>query len=106
MGGMSTATIANICVVFALLAAAGAITRWLSRRAHTRGAVRDRVVRLTHERADRARTSDPAAIAAGDPLTRDVTAHLVAYVLDHPDLADAFARLDRDIREQTKGEQQ
>lgn len=98
--------LAFAALLLASIGGAAVVYRWLSRRAHARGATRNHVVRLTHERADQARTTDPAAIAASDPLTRDVTALLVAYVLDNPDLADAFARLDQAIREQTKGEQQ
>lgn len=109
---MSTATIANICVVFALLGAAGTITRWLSRRARAQAARRDQFIRGIHEQARTAAVLDPLTLArepitpAGPPLPIDVTAHLVAYVLDHPDLADGFARLDQTIREQTKREQQ
>lgn len=106
---MSTAT---IVVAFALLGAAGQLYRWLSRRARAAAVRRARFIRETHERARTAAVLDPLTLArepitpAGPPLPGDVTAHLVAYVLDHPDLADAFARLDQTIREQTKGEQQ
>lgn len=93
-----------IITVAALVTTAAVILQ--VRRARQHETARARLVRLRHEQAEHARTTDLAVLGpSGDPLTRDVTAVLTAYVLDHPELADGFTRLDRAIREdQHEGE--
>lgn len=68
------------------------------RRARRQESVRERLVRLAHERAEQARTEDPQALDPG-PVEQQVSVVLNSYVLSHLYLGDQLARLDRDIRE-------
>ena len=75
------------------------------RRARQEESTRDRIIREAHELADQARVQDPAALAAPshDWVPDDVEDHLIRFLIDHPDVADGFARLRR-AAEESQGE--
>lgn len=108
---MSTATIANLIVVFGLLVAAGGIYRWLCRHDRDADSQHNRFIRETHQRASTAAVLDPITLArepitpAGLPLPAEVTSHLEAFLNTNPDIAEGLDRLRQAVRdEQQKGE--
>ncbi|MFM9616780.1 hypothetical protein ACKI14_02320 [Streptomyces turgidiscabies] len=98
---MST-TIANLAYAAGLLAAAAvivAVFRWLSRHDRAAGSRHDQFIRATHERARTAAALDPLALADPAAPVVQAEAHLLQVLLDDPDVADGFARLDRARRD-------
>lgn len=85
-------------IIPALLLAALVAWRWKAHTARRGGSVRGRLVRLAHERAERAATADPGVLDPG-PVEQQAAVALTSYVLDNPDIADGFARLDQAIRD-------
>lgn len=86
-------------IIPALLLIALVAWRWQARS--RRGeSVRDRLVRLAHERADRAAGQDSGVLDPG-PVEQQAAVALTSYVLDNPDIANRFARLDQAIRDNT-----
>jgi hypothetical protein len=85
-------------IVAVLLAASLAGTYWYIRRATVRGEIdRDRIARenTVHD-------VGPDSLR----LLRDLDLHLNLYLVDHPDVAEGFARLRQAVRdEQSKGDQ-
>lgn len=82
--------------------------RWNVRAARREGSSRARFVRSVHDQAEAARRSDPAVLSEDvpeDDLPLEVKAHLFAFGLDNPDIADGFARLEQAIRDHQKGDQ-
>lgn len=71
---------------------------WQIRRARREESVRDRLVRLAHERAERASVQDSGVLDPG-PVEQQAAVALTSYVLDNLYLADGFARLDQAIRD-------
>jgi hypothetical protein len=100
---MSTAAAALI-VLAVLLVGVPALYVQI-RRAAAHESTKARIVRETHERARAAALSDPVTLTAADEVASDIGGHLVGYLLDNPQLAAGFERLDRAMREQQKGEQ-
>jgi hypothetical protein len=84
-------------IVAVLLAASLAGTYWYIRRAMVRGEMnRDRIARenTVHD-------VGPDSLR----LLRDLDLHLNLYLVDHPDVAEGFARLRQAVRdEQFKGD--
>ena len=96
-------------IVTAVLLGGLPSTYLLIRRARRAGSERDRIVRAAHERATTAAVADGVAIAEAalaGRLPADVEDRLTRFLLDHPDVADGFARLDQTIRDDqnNKGE--
>ena len=85
-------------IVAVLLISSLAGTCWYIRRATVRGEMnRDRIAfeNTVHD-------VGPDSLR----LLRDLDLHLNLYVVDHPDVAEGFARLHRAIEDQPKGDQQ
>lgn len=98
---MSTLEAASI--VAAVLLVGVPSTFLLIRRAQRAESERDRIVRNAHERARQAAHQDGhtlAEAARADRLPPEVEDHLIHFILDHPDVADGFARLARAIRDE------
>lgn len=85
-------------IIPAVLLVAFVAWRWQVRADRRRGSVRDRLVRLAHDRANRAAAQDPGALDPG-PVEQQAAVALTSYALDNLDLADGFARLDQAIRD-------
>lgn len=95
-------------IIPALLLLAFLGWRWDVRAARREGSARDRFVRSVHDQAEAARLLDPVVLAEDgreDDLPLEVKAHLFNFGLDHPDIADGFARLEQAIRDHQKGDQ-
>jgi GrpB-like predicted nucleotidyltransferase (UPF0157 family) len=77
------------------------------RRARQEESTRDRLIREARQLAEQGRAQDPVTLAAPshDWLPGDVEDHLIRFLIDHPDVADGFARLRRAAKEQPEGEQ-
>lgn len=95
-------------IIPALLLLALVGWRWNARAARREGSARDRFVRSVHDQAEAARRLDPAVLAGDgleDDLPLEVKAHLFTFGLEHPDIADGFARLEQASRDHQKGDQ-
>lgn len=100
--------LASAAIVAALLGVALFGGCWQIRRAQRAESERDRIVREAHERARAAALLDSRTLAEvpqADPLPAEVEDHLMHFILDHPDVADGFARLAQAIRDNQKGDQ-
>lgn len=89
-------------IIPALLLIAFVGWRWNVRAAQREGSARDQFVRRVHDQAEEARQLDRAVLAEDGleaDLPPEVKAHLFAFGLDNPDLADGFARLEQAIRD-------
>lgn len=96
-------------LVAVLLIASAPVVRQQIRRAQRVEPERDRIVREAHERARAAALLDSRTLAEApqaDPLPAEVEDHLMHFILDHPDVADGFARLAQAARDEqhNKGE--
>ena len=90
---MSTATIANICAVFALLGAARQIYRWLSRRARAQAARRDQFIRGIHEQARTAAVLDPLTLSEIDMFTYEGEGWGICFDGEYLVMSDGSDRL-------------
>ncbi|MCX4703919.1 hypothetical protein [Streptomyces sp. NBC_01373] len=81
---------------------------WQIRQAARHESQRDRIIREAHERATEAARRDGhtlAAAASAERLPADIEDHLTWFLIDHPDVAEGFARLRQAVRdEQQKGD--
>lgn len=103
MNEMSTGDVLAVLLVLLLIVGSIPAACWQIRRARRTESVHDEIVRLAHERAERARTADQTALDPG-PVEEQVSLVLHSHLLDNPYLGDQFARLDRAIREQQHGD--
>ncbi|MEU2730069.1 hypothetical protein ABZ650_20365 [Streptomyces griseoviridis] len=88
MTALSTAEAAAVIAAVVTIGLPATYLQVLRARRHE--STRDQIVRLAHERAHHARHLDPRALAE-----KDLEDHLHRFLLEHPDLADQYARLDR-----------
>lgn len=100
---MSTAEAALIVAAFLGCSLSG--TYWCLARAKRRPSERARIIAAARARtgldADDGHDVGPDSLR----LLEDLDAHLDRYLIDHPDVADGFARLRQAVRdEQQKGE--